>query len=105
MGSIAHAKMLAKQGILSTEDAQLIEQTMLEILQEIEEGKITFTIEQEDIHMNIESILTGRIGQAGKRLHTARSRNDQVAVDIRLYLKEEINTISQLLEIFKRCPV
>jgi len=101
MGSIAHAKMLAKQGILSTEDAQLIEQTMLEILQEIEEGKITFTIEQEDIHMNIESILTGRIGQAGKRLHTARSRNDQVAVDIRLYLKEEINTISQLLESLK----
>lgn len=100
-GSIAHAKMLAKQGILSTEDAQLIEQTMLEILQEIEEGKITFTIEQEDIHMNIESILTGRIGQAGKRLHTARSRNDQVAVDIRLYLKEEINTISQLLESLK----
>ena len=100
-GSIAHAKMLAKQGILSIEDAQLIEQTMLEILQEIEDGKITFTIEQEDIHMNIESILTERIGQAGKRLHTARSRNDQVAVDIRLYLKEEIDTISQLLATLK----
>lgn len=100
-GSIAHAKMLAKQGILSTEDAQLIEQTMLEILQEIEDGKITFTIEQEDIHMNIESILTERIGQAGKRLHTARSRNDQVAVDIRLYLKEEIATIINLLEALK----
>ncbi|MBN7772937.1 argininosuccinate lyase [Clostridium aminobutyricum] len=100
-GSIAHAKMLAKQGILDSSDAQLIEKTMLDILKEIEDGKITFTIEQEDIHMNIESILTQRIGQPGKRLHTARSRNDQVAVDIRLYLKDEINEIGKLLEALK----
>ncbi len=96
-GSVAHAKMLAKQGILSNEEALSIESSLLEILKEIEAGKIQFTIEQEDIHMNIESILTERIGAAGKKLHTARSRNDQVAVDIRLYLKEEIRRILGLL--------
>lgn len=97
-GSIAHAKMLAKQGILSEDEALVLESSLLEILREIENGKIRFTIEQEDIHMNIESILTERIGAVGKKLHTARSRNDQVAVDIRLYLKEEIKTIIGLLE-------
>jgi len=70
---------------------------LLEILRDIEAGRITFTVEQEDIHMNIESILTERIGPAGKKLHTARSRNDQVAVDLRLYLKEEIEAIITLL--------
>jgi argininosuccinate lyase len=70
---------------------------LLEILRDVENGKIQFTIEQEDIHMNIESILTERIGASGKKLHTARSRNDQVAVDIRLYLKQEIQTIIGLL--------
>lgn len=97
-GSIAHAKMLAKQGILSKEEALAIESSLLEILKDIENGKILFTIEQEDIHMNIESILTERLGPIGKKLHTARSRNDQVAVDIRLYLKEEIKAITGLLE-------
>ncbi len=87
IGSIAHAKMLAKQGILSEDEALAIESSLLEILRDIEAGRIEFTIDQEDIHMNIESILTERIGAAGKKLHTARSRNDQVAVDIRLYLK------------------
>ena len=96
-GSIAHGKMLAKQGILTGEEASQIEKALLQILAEIEEGKIAFSIEQEDIHMNIESILTERIGPAGKKLHTARSRNDQVAVDIRLYLKEEIQRIQGLL--------
>ena len=96
-GSIAHGKMLAKQGILTGEEAAQIEKALLQILGEIEEGKIAFSIEQEDIHMNIESILTERIGPAGKKLHTARSRNDQVAVDIRLYLKEEIQRIQGLL--------
>ncbi len=96
-GSIAHGKMLAKQGILTGEEAAQIEEALLQILAEIEEGKIAFSIEQEDIHMNIESILTERIGPAGKKLHTARSRNDQVAVDIRLYLKEEIQRIQGLL--------
>ena len=97
-GSIAHAKMLAKQGILSKDEALAIESSLLDILKDIEAGKIEFTIEQEDIHMNIESILTERIGAVGKKLHTARSRNDQVAVDIRLYLKEEITQIITLLE-------
>ncbi len=96
-GSIAHAKMLAKQGILSEDEALAIESSLLEILRDIEAGRIVFTIEQEDIHMNIESILTERLGAVGKKLHTARSRNDQVAVDIRLYLKEEIGTIIGLL--------
>lgn len=97
-GSIAHAKMLAKQGIISEDEALAIESSLLDILRDIEAGRIQFTIEQEDIHMNIESILTERIGAIGKKLHTARSRNDQVAVDIRLYLKEEIKTIIRLLE-------
>lgn len=96
-GSIAHAKMLAKQGILSEDEALSIESSLLEILRDIEAGRIEFTIEQEDIHMNIESILTERLGSVGKKLHTARSRNDQVAVDIRLYLKAEIGTIIDLL--------
>ncbi len=96
-GSIAHANMLAKQGIISQEDAQAIVTCLREIRKDIDDGNIQFSIEYEDIHMNIESILTERIGEAGKRLHTARSRNDQVAVDIRLYLKEEIDTITDLL--------
>lgn len=96
-GSIAHAKMLAKQEILSEDEALAIESSLLEILRDIEAGRIEFTVEQEDIHMNIESILTERLGPIGKKLHTARSRNDQVAVDLRLYLKEEITAITSLL--------
>ena len=87
-GSIAHAKMLGKQGILTQEESDLIVKTLQEILADIEAGKIEFTIESEDIHMNIETVLTERIGQTGKKLHTARSRNDQVAVDFRLCLKK-----------------
>ena len=97
-GSIAHAKMLAKQGIISEDEALAIESSLHEILRDIEAGRVEFTIEQEDIHMNIESILTERLGAVGKKLHTARSRNDQVAVDIRLYLKNEISEITGLLE-------
>lgn len=97
-GSIAHAKMLAKQGIIMEEEAVALESSLLDILRDIEAGKIEFTIEQEDIHMNIESILTERLGFAGKKLHTARSRNDQIAVDIRLYLKDEIKEIISLLK-------
>ena len=74
-GSIAHAKMLAKQGIIAEEESQLIIKTLQEILADIEAGKVEFTIESEDIHMNIETLLTERIGQTGKKLHTARSRN------------------------------
>lgn len=96
-GSMAHAAMLGKQGIIPADEAELIRKTLKEIEADIEAGKVEFTIESEDIHMNIESVLTERIGDAGKRLHTARSRNDQVAVDIRLYLKDEIAAIDGLL--------
>lgn len=96
-GSIAHAKMLGKQGIITQEESQLIVQTLQDILQDIEDGKIEFTIESEDIHMNIETVLTERIGQTGKKLHTARSRNDQVALDFRLYLKKESSAVDELL--------
>ena len=87
-GSRAHAAMLAKQGIISEADRDAIDAGLAQILADIENGEIEFTIENEDIHMNIESILTERIGEPGKRLHTARSRNDQVAVDFRLWTKE-----------------
>ena len=97
-GSIAHAKMLGRQGIISEEDSALIVKTLGEILKDIEDGKVEFSIEAEDIHMNIETILTQRIGDVGKRLHTARSRNDQVAVDFRLYLKDDIAEIEKCLD-------
>lgn len=98
MGSIAHAKMLGKCGIIPSEDSSLIQKTLSEILEDIENGKIEFETEAEDIHMNVEKILISRIGDAGKRLHTARSRNDQVALDIRLYLRDEIIEIKQMLK-------
>ena len=92
-GSMAHAAMLADCGIISAEDAAAIQKGLQSILEDVEAGKLEFSADQEDIHMNIETLLTERIGQAGKRLHTARSRNDQVAVDLRLHLKKEIGTI------------
>ena len=99
-GSIAHAKMLAATGILSAEDGAAIVEGLTGILQDIEDGKVEFTADNEDIHMNVEALLTARIGQAGKRLHTARSRNDQVALDFRMYVREQIPVIvSQLLEL------
>ena len=96
-GSIVHAKMLAKQGIISQEEAAKITDALAQIREDIEAGKIEFSIESEDIHMNIETILTERIGDTGKKLHTARSRNDQVAVDFRIYLKNETAEIDKLL--------
>ena len=98
-GSIAHAKMLGKQGIITQDESELIIKTLGEILSDIETGNVEFTIESEDIHMNIESILTDRIGAIGKKLHTARSRNDQIAVDIRLYLKKETDAITTAIKI------
>ena len=92
-GSIAHAKMLAATGILSAEDGAAIVEGLTGILQDIEDGKVEFTADNEDIHMNVEALLTARIGQAGKRLHTARSRNDQVALDFRMYVREQIPVI------------
>ena len=97
-GSIAHAAMLAKQGILSNADKELITDGLLGILEDLASGKLAFDENAEDIHMFIESELTKRIGDAGKRLHTARSRNDQVAVDIRLYLRDEAETVVGLLQ-------
>ena len=99
-GSIAHAAMLADCGIISTEDKEQIIQGLKDILAGIEAGKIEFTADNEDIHMNVESLLTEKIGAAGKRLHTARSRNDQVAVDLRLFLRREIDEIvRQILDL------
>ena len=100
-GSTAHARMLAKQGILTADEAEAITSTLAAIKEDIEDGKIEFTIENEDIHMNIESVLTERIGDTGKKLHTARSRNDQVAVDFRLYMRQEIDLIIALVEKLK----
>ena len=96
-GSIAHASMLGKQGIIPQEDADKIVSELKNILEDIEAGKVEFLIDAEDIHMNIEKILTDRIGDAGKRLHTGRSRNDQVALDIRMYLMDEMSDIEEML--------
>ena len=96
-GSIAHAEMLGKQGIIPSEDSALIVKTLGEIKNDIKNGKVEFEIDAEDIHMNIETILISRIGDVGKRLHTGRSRNDQVALDVRMYLRAEIDEISNLL--------
>lgn len=96
-GSIAHAKMLGKQNIISVEDADKIVAGLGEILSEIEKGEVVFDIDAEDIHMNIEKLLTQKIGDAGKRLHTGRSRNDQVALDIRMYLLDETAEIKEML--------
>ena len=87
-GSIAHARMLGNQGIISKEDSELIIDTLTKILEDINSGKLQFDYEAEDIHMFVESELTKRIGEVGKRLHTSRSRNDQVALDIRMHLKK-----------------
>ncbi len=96
MGSIAHVKMLGKQEIISSEDSELIQKTLQEILSDIEKGKVEFDTAAEDIHMNIEQLLISKIGDAGKKLHTGRSRNDQVALDMRMYVKEEIKNIIKL---------
>ena len=88
LGSMAHAKMLGEKGIISKEDSILIIKTLTDILSDIEEGKLTLDPEAEDIHMFVEAELTKRIGEVGKRLHTARSRNDQVALDVRLHLRD-----------------
>jgi argininosuccinate lyase len=101
-GSIAHAKMLAKQGIIPAKDSDAIVKGLLEISAEIESGKFRFRNELEDIHMNIEAELARRIGSAGKKLHTARSRNDQVALDIRLYLRDETEDIISKILSFQK---
>ena len=97
-GSIAHSQMLAKQGVISQKDADDIKSGLLSIKEDVESGKLTFDSDAEDIHMFIEEELTNRIGDAGKRLHTGRSRNDQVALDQRLYMVDEAGEIIELLD-------
>ncbi len=97
-GSIAHATMLAKVGVLSADEKQQIIDGLESIRREIEAGTFTWSVSLEDVHMNIEAALTQRIGITGKKLHTGRSRNDQVATDIRLYLRDEIDTIGKELK-------
>ena len=97
-GSIAHARMLGDTGIITKDEAKLIIKGLEEILAEIEAGEVQFDLANEDIHMNIEVLLTKKIGEVGKKLHTGRSRNDQVAVDTRMYLKAEIEEIQVLLK-------
>lgn len=97
-GSVAHAKMLGKQGIIEKEDSEKIVNGLYAVLEDIESGKAEFEVDAEDIHMNVEKLLTEKIGDAGKRLHTGRSRNDQVALDIKMYLKSEIEEISAMVK-------
>jgi argininosuccinate lyase len=93
-GSLAHAAMLAKVGIISAQDEQAIGAGLAAIADEIETGRFPFDAALEDIHMNIEARLTDRIGEAGRRLHTARSRNDQVATDFRLWVRDAIDGLT-----------
>lgn len=98
MGSIAHANMLSKVGVLTTDECQQIVQGLQTIEQQIDAGQFQWSIALEDVHMNIEAALTAQIGDVGKKLHTGRSRNDQVATDVRLYLRDEIHTIQAELK-------
>jgi argininosuccinate lyase len=96
-GSLAHADMLAEQGIIGRDDLEAIERGMAQITTEIEDGRFEWKLDLEDVHLNIEARLTQLVGDAGKRLHTGRSRNDQVATDVRLWLRSEIDLIIPLL--------
>jgi argininosuccinate lyase len=101
-GSLAHARMLARCGILPAADLEAIERGMATILDEVRGGRFPWSIEREDVHFNIEYRLTELVGDAGKRLHTARSRNDQVATDVRLWLRDEIDALLGLLGTVRR---
>ena len=103
-GSLAHADMLAAQGIISAQDLSDIQRGMTQIRAEIEAGSFQWLLDLEDVHLNIEKRLVELVGDAGKRLHTGRSRNDQVATDIRLWLREEIDTLIELLRQLRRAP-
>ena len=97
-GSMAHAAMLAAQGIISAADADTLVAGLEGILNDLDSGALEFDMTCEDIHMFVEQVLTQRLGDVGKKLHTARSRNDQVALDIRMYLRDEIDEISALVK-------
>ena len=101
-GSIAHCRMLAKQGIITAEEADTIVAGLGGILVEIERGEFEFSIAREDIHMNVEARLIEKVGPVGGKLHTARSRNDQVAVDVRLYLRDEVDAIRKALAALRK---
>ncbi|HRP97643.1 MAG TPA: argininosuccinate lyase [Rhodocyclaceae bacterium] len=101
-GSLAHARMLARQGIISAADLADIERGMAQIADEIARGEFAWNLDDEDVHLNIEKRLTALVGDAGKRLHTGRSRNDQVATDIRLWLRDAIDEIVALIGAFQR---
>jgi argininosuccinate lyase len=104
-GSRAHARMLAKQGLISHADCESILAGLQEIAEEVDAGTFIFRPEYEDVHMNIEKALVDKIGTAGEKLHTARSRNDQVALDLRLYLRDESNHFSSLLRLVQKSLV
>ena len=97
-GSMAHARMLGEAGIISKADSAAIIDGLIGILADIENGRVQFDTGDEDIHMNIERLLTERIGEAGKRLHTGRSRNDQVALDVRLFLMQACDETTKRLK-------
>jgi argininosuccinate lyase len=96
-GSLAHARMLAAAGIIAKRDLTAIERGLARVRREIEDGRFEWSLDAEDVHLNIERRLTALVGEAGKRLHTARSRNDQVATDLRLWLREEVDEVDKLL--------
>ena len=102
-GSIAHAKMLGKCGVISQSDSDTLVKTLGELLTDIENGKVEFMTDAEDIHMNIETLLIERIGDIGRRLHTGRSRNDQVALDIKMYLLDEERELSSQIKALLQC--
>ena len=104
-GSLAHAEMLQAQGIISAQDLADIQRGLAQITQDIESGQFEWKLELEDVHLNIEARLTQLVGDAGKRLHTGRSRNDQVATDVRLWLRDEIDAICELLNNLQRALV
>jgi argininosuccinate lyase len=104
-GSIAHAAALEKAGLLSPEERQQIETGLKDIEKEIDEGHFPFRVDLEDVHMNIESALTSRIGSAGAKLHTARSRNDQIALDLRLYLRHETDEVRRGIAALQRALI
>jgi argininosuccinate lyase len=104
-GSLAHARMLTRQGIIGRDDLAAIERGMAQVLAEVDAGSFVWNLDDEDVHLNIEKRLTALIGDAGKRLHTGRSRNDQVATDIRLWLRDEIDGIVALIGDFQRAVI
>ena len=105
MGSIAHVTMLGETGIISKEEALTIKQGLKELLEDYQAGRLTFDVTNEDIHMNMESLLTAKIGPVAGKLHTARSRNDQVATDMHLYLKAQLHTVLEKLHHLKEVLV